>query len=148
MRAACIATVNVRVLNTTTGRVLAVLRCEGQAWAPNEYALPGGHVEPGESMLAAAVRELREETGLKVSPNDLHLYRVMSLRINREDRVALYFATVYNGAPISHPEPDKHALLVWIDPDAPPPNTYIYSRMALRLNHSIIQLTYSEDGWS
>ena len=30
------------------------------------YTLPGGHIEPGESILEAAVREMREETGLTV----------------------------------------------------------------------------------
>lgn len=30
------------------------------------YAFPGGHVEPGESMVNSVIREVREETGLTV----------------------------------------------------------------------------------
>ena len=30
------------------------------------YALPGGHVEPGESFVSAVIREMQEETGLLI----------------------------------------------------------------------------------
>ena len=30
------------------------------------YALPGGHVEPGESIVESVIREMKEETGLTV----------------------------------------------------------------------------------
>lgn len=46
-----------------TGRrwLVMVERADGHGWA-----LPGGYVEPGEDPVAAAIRELEEETGLRL----------------------------------------------------------------------------------
>jgi 8-oxo-dGTP diphosphatase len=43
------------------GRLLLVRRCDSGAWE-----LPGGRVDVGESAVEAAVREVAEETGLRV----------------------------------------------------------------------------------
>ncbi|MFF2630878.1 NUDIX domain-containing protein [Kitasatospora griseola] len=51
------------------GRVLLIER--GKEPHKGLPALPGGHVDAGETALAAAVRELREETGVQVDPADL-----------------------------------------------------------------------------
>ncbi|MFB7675287.1 NUDIX domain-containing protein [Kitasatospora purpeofusca] len=61
-------TVDVVALRTD-GRVLLIER----RWPPFEgcWALPGGHVDPGETSREAAARELGEETGVRVDPADL-----------------------------------------------------------------------------
>ena len=59
-----------RRLNGQTGQteILAVRRNLKQAGIEDLWGLPGGKVEFGETVLMAAKRELREETGLQATP--------------------------------------------------------------------------------
>ncbi|RAY13279.1 NUDIX hydrolase [Actinomadura craniellae] len=52
-----------------SGRLLLIRR--GRPPGAGLWSLPGGRVEPGESDVAAVVREVREETGLLVRPGRL-----------------------------------------------------------------------------
>ncbi|MFK3734725.1 NUDIX domain-containing protein [Streptomyces sp. NPDC088090] len=80
---------------TDDGRVLLIKR----GWDPYEghWALPGGHVDRGETGLRAAVRELEEETGVRVAEDELHLVGVWDQPV-RDPRgryvTVTYLATV------------------------------------------------------
>ena len=52
------------VIKDETGRLLLIRR--GHEPGAGLWSIPGGRIEPGESDLAALVREVREETGLDV----------------------------------------------------------------------------------
>lgn len=79
-------------------RVLLVER--GKEPFKGKLVLPGGHIEPGESPRDAAVRELREETGLVVAPAALHF--LIDLDAGDRDPRGKYVSHVYGiGVPNS-----------------------------------------------
>jgi ADP-ribose pyrophosphatase YjhB (NUDIX family) len=57
------------IVRDGAGRLLLIRR--GQEPGLGRWSLPGGRVEPGETAAAAAVREVREETGLDVTAGAL-----------------------------------------------------------------------------
>jgi ADP-ribose pyrophosphatase YjhB (NUDIX family) len=70
------------------GRLLMQLRDAYAEHHPDVWGLPGGHGEPGESPEQAALRELHEETGLRV-PDGLRAFARQE--VPEHDRVKHYF---------------------------------------------------------
>lgn len=63
------ARVGVGVIVLNGAQVLLIRR--GKPPKMNQWSLPGGHLELGETLRAAASREVQEETGLSVLVRDL-----------------------------------------------------------------------------
>ncbi len=75
--------------------VLLIRRARHKQLWPNLYNGVGGHVEPGETVLEAAQREIHEETGLHVKGLDLQAV----IHVDREGQDAGILLFVLRGQP-------------------------------------------------
>jgi 8-oxo-dGTP diphosphatase len=83
--------------------------------AQNQWRFPAGKVEPGETLIGAAARELKEEIGLEAVSLSFH-----SRHTNHVDGglwTGFYFlCETYMGTP-NIMEPDKHDAISWMTHD-------------------------------
>ncbi|RJK94823.1 NUDIX domain-containing protein [Vallicoccus soli] len=96
------------------GRVLLALRSRARRAHPGRWALPGGHVEPGEAPGAALVRELHEELGITVLAHDPEPLHVLAPGLDAGGATALSVHRVrrWRGEP-ANLLPGEHDALRW-----------------------------------
>jgi len=108
------------------------------------YSLPAGHLDDGESITQALVREVKEEIDLDLKAEDIKLVHIMH-RKESDIRVDLFFTTKKYEGKFRNAEPDKCDDLSWFPLDNLPGNTIFYIREAIK-NH-LSKTLYSEVGW-
>ncbi|WP_433230902.1 NUDIX hydrolase [Actinomadura formosensis] len=130
-----VPSVNV-VVENDKGEILMIRRTDNDNWA-----LPGGAIDLGESVAQAAVRETKEETGIDVDvtglvgiySNPKHVIHYTS-----NDEVRQEFSIVLTAHPHSgRPTPSKESSEVhWIHP-ANISDLQMDPSMRLRINHGL-----------
>lgn len=98
------------------GKVLVVRRARKPAL--NLYTLPGGAVEAGETLVEAAIREVREETSLSIEPVALAGHREVIARddagkVERHFVILCFASRWLAGEPVLSDELDDSR---WVDP--------------------------------
>lgn len=122
------------------GQVL-LLRRFNTGFRDGEYTVPAGHMDGGETVAQAAVREGREEAGVRIAEQDLTFSSVMH-RIEDEERVDFFFQVLqWDGEPFNA-EPEKCDDLRWFPVNDLPANTVPYVRQALQ--HHFDGVRFSE----
>ncbi len=137
--------VDVLVLLTRNSQILLSERA-GEVYMAGSWCLPGGHVEAGEDVLAAAIREVAEETGVALTADMLRFVGVTHHRPPHGDaRVGFGFAVDgWTGEPTNR-EPDRCSRLDWFDPSQLPAPTMPYTEEIVRLY--LTGSAFSLHGW-
>ena len=100
-----------------------------------------GHLEAGESMAMAVIREAKEEINIQVDPKDLELVSVF--HPYKENYLNVFFsAKKYTGVP-EIMEKEKCSDLSWFDIDNLPENTI--ERVRRVLNNMKNEIVYDDD---
>jgi mutator protein MutT len=105
------------------------------------YSIPGGNIDPGEKIKDSAVREVFEETGLRLH----HVTfigvtnNVMTFKKEGLHTVSLiYFCDNFSGQPIVK-EPQKHEYWQWYDLNNLPSPQFEASQLGIKLLANISQ---------
>ncbi|RBQ20720.1 DNA mismatch repair protein MutT [Spongiactinospora rosea] len=137
--------VDVMMILARDGHILLAQR-RGTGYADGWWNLPSGHLEEGETIDQAAIREAREEVGIDVRPDDLRFVHVCHYRNPEgEGRVGVFFeAGSWDGEP-RNAEPHKCARITWFPADRLPASTFPYTVAGVQAY--IKGASYAAVGW-
>ena len=96
------------IISNSDGEALILQRSANDAFCPRQWCLPGGKVEPGEVPLAAAVREVAEETGIEL--DGLKRFKEYS---NPDGSTSHVFTASVKAKPITT-DSNEHTNHLWI----------------------------------
>jgi ADP-ribose pyrophosphatase YjhB (NUDIX family) len=118
-----------------TGRLLMIRRTDN-----DRYAIPGGQQEIGETLAQAAVREVKEETGIDIEVTGLiGLYSNPDHVIAYDDgEVRQEFSICFRARPLGgHPATSNESKeVLWVEPQRTD-ELNIHPSIKLRLQHAL-----------
>ena len=125
---ACIKAAAVTAVINSDGAILLTRRAQNMRTFPGCWVLPGGMLDEGESFQHAAAREVEEETGLHVNPNELRAiaawessYPTTPAHCAEAGGIASHVLMVCFAGPIAggalRLQPDETDAAVWVHPD-------------------------------
>lgn len=135
--------VTVHMFFVKEGKILLIRRYR-TGYMDGHYSVPAGHLDGGERVREAAIREAREEVGVETDPENVSFAGVIH-RSEGDERVDFFLVVKgWHGQPVNA-EPEKCDELRWTEIDKLPKNTIPYIRKAIENFREGVM--FDEFGW-
>ncbi len=121
-----------------------LMKRQNSGWHDGDYDLVAGHIDGKESLRVALIRELREEVGLDVQPDDLRFAHLIHFLGDKEYIYVLFKTEKWGGEPIIK-EPEYCSELRWFPLMELPTNITPNAKQAIE--GYLTNNTYSEMGF-
>jgi 8-oxo-dGTP pyrophosphatase MutT (NUDIX family) len=122
-----------------------LLRRYNTGYEDGNYSVIAGHIDGGEDVYTAMIREAAEEAGIKIVLDNLKIIQVMHRKKSDEERIDYFFECSIWSGEIVITEPNKCDKLEWFNIDHLPENTIDYIREAITNYRS--NISFSVFGW-
>lgn len=109
-----------------------------------KYSFPGGHVEKGEEVRKAAIREAYEELGIKIKIEDLEVEKVFNRKVNDNAYVDFILKCNKWEGSIVNKEQDKCDELKWVEKNNMPNNVLPFMKEIFKYNDFYIPYGWEE----
>ena len=119
------------IIKNEKGEILFQRRCGSKLW-PDFLGLPAGHVDRGEDVYQALVREAREELNIDINSKDIEdTFVVNRVNKNLKPYYDVYFVIKNYKGIIKINEPNKCQELKWVLLDNMPEDVIEFEKIVL-----------------
>ena len=124
---------------------ILLLKRYNTGYEDGNYSVIAGHIDGGEDVFNAMIREAKEEAGIDIESDNLEIVQVMHRKKIDEERIDYFFTCENWNGTIEVMEPDKCEELIWVEINNLPKNTIDYIRAAIDNYKS--NISFSIYGW-
>ena len=112
------------------GKIMLSKR-QNTGYQDGRYSMIAGHIEEGESVWDAMVREAREEAAMELDPRQFKMEHIMHRHDVDREYIDFFMSPTGGYGEPKNVEPDKCIELRWVDMDRLPDEIVSYIRQAI-----------------
>jgi len=109
---------------------ILLLRRFNTGYEDGNYSVIAGHLDGGEDVISAMIREAKEEANIDILPNNIKIVGVMH-RLSSEERIDFFLTAQLWSGEITNVEPHKCDQLAWFDLSKLPLNIIPYVKRGI-----------------